>query len=54
MKGLLAGFLIWVIACILQINVFHIEHDAFVMLYGGVTVGVMIVVIELFNKGETK
>lgn len=54
MKGLISGLLIWVIACILQINVFHIEHDAFVMLYGGVTTALMIRVMGLSDKGEVK
>ena len=48
------GFLIWMVAAFLQANVFHIEHDAYVMLYGAVTMGLMILAMYIVDEGETK
>ena len=45
----LAAFMIWILAVTLQINVFQIEHDAYVMLYGAGTLAVMIVVLALMD-----
>jgi hypothetical protein len=44
------GFFIWIAFGLLQQEFFHIEHDAYVMLYGGATMALMILAMELFNK----
>lgn len=51
MKKWLVGFLIWMVAALLQDNVFHIVHDAYVMLYGGVTMALMILAMTIVDEG---
>jgi hypothetical protein len=50
MKKWLVGFLIWMVSALLQVNVFHIEHDAYVMLYGAVTMALMILAMTVVDK----